>query len=44
MLGYSRRQIAHYVAGDKPIPRVFALACRALALRRAADSTAGLRL
>jgi hypothetical protein len=41
MLGYSRRQIAHYVAGDKPIPRVFALACRALALRRAADDTAG---
>jgi len=34
MLGYSRRQIAHYIAGDKPIPRVFALACRALAMRR----------
>jgi hypothetical protein len=37
MLGYSRRQIAHYVAGDKPIPRVFALACRALEARRAAE-------
>jgi hypothetical protein len=37
MLGYSRRQIAHYLAGDKPIPRVFALACHALAARRAAD-------
>jgi hypothetical protein len=34
MLGYSRRQIAHYLAGDKPIPRVFALACRALAMRQ----------
>ncbi len=38
MLGYSRRQIAHYLAGDKPIPRVFALACRALALRGGAGS------
>jgi hypothetical protein len=37
LLGYSRRQIAHYLAGDKPIPRVFALACYALAARRAAD-------
>jgi hypothetical protein len=37
MLGYSRRQIAHYLAGDKPIPRVFALACHALATRRAAE-------
>lgn len=37
MLGYSRRQIAHYVAGDKAIPRVFALACRALEARRAAE-------
>jgi hypothetical protein len=37
LLGYSRRQIAHYLAGDKPIPRVFALACHALAARRAAD-------
>jgi Helix-turn-helix domain len=36
MLGYSRRQIAHYLAGDRPIPRVFALACRGLAARRAA--------
>jgi hypothetical protein len=36
MLGYSRRQIAHYLAGDKPIPRVFALACHALAARRTA--------
>ena len=40
MLGYSRRQIAHYLAGDKPIPRVFALACRALAMRRPADKPA----
>ena len=39
MLGYSRRQIAHYVAGDKPIPRVFALACRALEARRAVEHT-----
>jgi hypothetical protein len=37
MLGYSRRQIAHYLAGDRPIPRVFALACRGLAARRAAQ-------
>jgi Helix-turn-helix domain len=37
MLGYSRRQIAHYLAGDRPIPRVLALACRALAARRAAE-------
>ena len=37
MLGCSRRQIAHYLAGDKPIPRVFALACRALAIRRVAE-------
>lgn len=37
LLGYSRRQIAHYLAGDKPIPRVFALACHALAARNAAD-------
>jgi hypothetical protein len=37
LLGYSRRQIAHYLAGDKPIPRVFALACRALAMRGFAD-------
>ncbi len=37
MLGYSRRQIAHYLAGDKPIPRVFALAFHALAARRVAD-------
>jgi hypothetical protein len=37
LLGYSRRQIAHYLAGDKPIPRVFSLACHALAARRAAD-------
>ena len=37
MLGYSRRQIAHYLAGDKPIPRVFALACRVLAMRRSTD-------
>ncbi len=36
MLGYSRRQIAHYLAGDKPIPRVFALACHALEARKAA--------
>ena len=39
LLGYSRRQIAHYLAGDKPIPRVFALACRALAARRSEDQT-----
>jgi hypothetical protein len=40
LLGYSRRQIAHYLAGDKPIPRVFALACRALAARKEADQAA----
>jgi hypothetical protein len=39
LLGYSRRQVAHYLAGDKPIPRVVALACRALAARRAAEKT-----
>jgi hypothetical protein len=41
LLGYSRRQIAHYLAGDKPIPRVFALACHALAARTAAAGTLG---
>lgn len=38
LLGYSRRQIAHYLAGSKPIPRVFALACHALAARRTEDA------
>jgi Helix-turn-helix domain len=39
LLGYSRRQIAHYLAGDKPIPRVFALACRAVEARGAKHET-----
>lgn len=30
LLGYGRRQIAHYLAGTKPIPRIVALACRRL--------------
>jgi len=30
LLGYGRRQIAHYVSGTKPIPRIVALACRRL--------------
>jgi hypothetical protein len=35
LLGYGRRQIAHYASGTKPIPRIVALACRALVDRRA---------
>jgi hypothetical protein len=30
LLGYGRRQIAHYLAGTKPIPRIVALACQRL--------------
>jgi hypothetical protein len=30
LLGYGRRQVAHYLAGTKPIPRIVALACRRL--------------
>jgi hypothetical protein len=33
MLGYSRRQIANYITGFSPIPRVCSLACAALRLR-----------
>ena len=32
-LGLSRRMIAHYRTGSKPIPRVVALACEALSAR-----------
>jgi uncharacterized protein DUF2442 len=32
-LGLSRRMIAHYRSGSKPIPRVVALACEGLSLR-----------
>lgn len=30
LLGYGRRQIAHYSQGTRPIPRIVALACRRL--------------
>lgn len=30
LLGYGRRQIAHYAQGTRPIPRIVALACRRL--------------
>ena len=30
LLGYSRRQVAHYLAGTKAIPRIVSLACRRL--------------
>jgi len=32
-LGLSRRMIAHYRTGSKPIPRVVALACEGLSMR-----------
>jgi hypothetical protein len=32
-LGLSRRMVAHYRAGSRPIPRVVALACEALSTR-----------
>lgn len=32
-LGLSRRMIAHYRTGSKPIPRVVALACEGLSVR-----------
>ncbi len=35
-LGMTRRMMAHYRTGSRPIPRVVALACEGLAARRAA--------
>ena len=35
-LGMTRRMIAHYRTGSRPIPRVVALACQGWELRRAA--------
>jgi len=32
-LGLSRRMIAHYRTGSRPIPRVVALACEGLSMR-----------
>jgi transcriptional regulator with XRE-family HTH domain len=37
-LGISRRMVAYYDQGDKPIPRVVALAARALELSEAGAS------
>lgn len=38
LLGYGRRQIAHYAQGTRPIPRIVALACRRLLDTRSAPS------